>query len=61
VLTAIDPDTEAIDTVHTAGEVAAFIGKYNNTRNLYYSVNPTRTANGATCRGQIRTNEFTGV
>ena len=45
VLTAIDPVTEAIETitVRTADEVAAFVGRYNGKRNLYYSVNPTRT------------------
>jgi hypothetical protein len=46
VLTAIDPKNEAIVTI-TAGsenDVAAFITKYDGKRNLYYSVNPTRTA-----------------
>jgi hypothetical protein len=45
VLTAIDPDTQAIETITvcTADEVDAFVRKYNGRRNLYYSVNPTRT------------------
>jgi hypothetical protein len=46
VITAIDPNTPAIETitVRTADEVNAFVRKYNGRRNLYYSVNPTRTA-----------------
>jgi Family of unknown function (DUF5906) len=45
VLTAIDPNTPAIETitVSTADEVDAFVRKYDGKRNLYYSVNPTRT------------------
>jgi hypothetical protein len=45
VLTAIVPDgaTETI-TAHRAEDVAAFIRKHDGKRNLYYSVNPTRTA-----------------
>jgi hypothetical protein len=45
VLTAIAPDGP-IDTItaHTAAEVDAFVSKHNDKRNIYYSVNPTRTA-----------------
>ena len=45
VLTAIVPDgsTETI-TAPTPDEVDAFVRKHNGKRNLYYSVNPTRTA-----------------
>ena len=45
VLTAIVPDgaTTTI-TARTADQVEAFVGEYNGKRNLYYSVNPTRTA-----------------
>jgi hypothetical protein len=45
VLTAIDPDTQAIETITvcTADDVDAFFRKYNGRRNLYYNVNPTRT------------------
>jgi hypothetical protein len=45
LLTAIVPDgpTETI-TARAVNEVAAFIEKYSGARNIYYSVNPTRTA-----------------
>jgi hypothetical protein len=45
VLTAIVPDgaTETI-TARTTEDVAAFIRKHDGKKNLYYSVNPTRTA-----------------
>lgn len=43
-LTAIVPDG-AIETItaQSTDAVAAFVAKYNGERNLYYSVNPTRT------------------
>jgi hypothetical protein len=45
VLTAIIPDGTTITiTARTADEVDAFIREHNGKRNLYYSVNPTRTA-----------------
>jgi hypothetical protein len=46
VLTAIDPNTQSIETITacTADEADAFVRKYDGRRNLYYSVNPTRTA-----------------
>jgi hypothetical protein len=45
VLTAIVPDGAPITTTaHTASQVEAFVHEYNGKRNLYYSVNPTRTA-----------------
>ena len=45
VLTAIVPDglTTTI-TAQTVGDAETFIRKYDGKRNLYYSVNPTRTA-----------------
>ena len=45
VLTAIVPDgpTTTI-TARTPDEVDAFVRRYNGKRNMYYSVNPTRTA-----------------
>src|SRR5262249_2806444 len=45
VLTAIVPDG-AITTItaRTAAEVDTFVSKHNGKANLYYSVNPTRTA-----------------
>ena len=45
VLTAIVPDgaTTTI-TARTPDEVEAFVRKHDGKRNLYYSVNPTRTA-----------------
>jgi Virulence-associated protein E-like domain len=47
VLTAIIPDgastTTATITAHTADQVEAFIRTHDGRRNLYYSVNPTRT------------------
>jgi hypothetical protein len=45
VLTAITPDgpTTTI-TARTAAEVDAFVSEHNGKRNLYYSVNPTRSA-----------------
>ena len=45
VITAINPDgpTETI-TARTADEVDAFVREHDGRRNLYYSVNPTRTA-----------------
>ena len=48
VLTAIEPDGPAIDTItaHSPEHVAAFVEEFNGRRNLYYSVNPTRTALG---------------
>jgi putative DNA primase/helicase len=45
VLTAITPDGPAKTiTASTTDEVVAFVNANNNERNLYYSVNPTRTA-----------------
>ena len=45
VLTAIVPDGNAATiTARTADEAAAFVRKHDGKRNLYYSVNPTRTA-----------------
>ena len=43
-LTAIIPDDKTTLTVvaHCAQDVADFVGKYNGSRNLYYSVNPIR-------------------
>ena len=43
-----DPPSKSIPkiiatTVHTIGEAQQFVGKHNGTRNLYYSVNPTKT------------------
>ena len=44
VPTAIVPDGKATTTtVYTADQVEAFVCGHNNERNLYYSVNPTRT------------------
>jgi Virulence-associated protein E len=45
VLTAIKPDgpTDTI-TAHNIGDVRAFVSKNDGRKNLYYSVNPTRTA-----------------
>jgi hypothetical protein len=60
VLTAIVPDgdTETI-TAHDAEEVAAFIRKHDGKRNLYYSVNPTRTAlSKKTAKADIAAIEF---
>ena len=47
VLSGIEPDglIETI-TARTTDEVGAFISRYDGKRNLYYSVNPTRTAIG---------------
>ena len=44
VLTAITPDgpTQTI-TAHTAAEIDLFVREHNGKRNIYYSVNPTRT------------------
>jgi len=45
VLTAIVPDgPSTTTTARTAAEVDAFVSKHNGNRNLYYSINPTRTA-----------------
>jgi predicted P-loop ATPase len=46
ILTAIHPDKEWIDTItaKNVDEVRAFVQKFDGKRNLYYSVNPTRTA-----------------
>jgi hypothetical protein len=45
VLTAITPDGPSITvTTHTAAEVDAFVREHNGKRNLYYSVNPTKSA-----------------
>jgi hypothetical protein len=45
VLTAITPDGPTTTvTASTADEVAAFVRRHNGQRNIYYSVNPTRTA-----------------
>ena len=46
VLTAIHPDNGWVKTITASTEnaVAAFITEYDGKRNLYYSVNPTRTA-----------------
>jgi predicted P-loop ATPase len=45
VLTAIIPDgSTTTTTAHTGADVAAFVNEYNGTRNIYYSVNPTRHA-----------------
>jgi hypothetical protein len=52
VLTAILPDKPAPDdatpliitaTAHTVAEAQGFVTKHNGTRNLYYSVNPTKS------------------
>ena len=45
VLSAIVPDG-AIETItaKTEGDISAFVSKHSGKRNLYYSVNPTRTA-----------------
>src|SRR5262249_49852066 len=45
VLTAITPDA-SINTItaRTAAEIDSFISKHNGKSNLYYSVNPTRSA-----------------
>jgi putative DNA primase/helicase len=44
VLTAIVPDgATATITARTEQEAAAFVRQHNGTKNLYYSVNPTRT------------------
>jgi hypothetical protein len=46
VLSAIDPNTEAIETItaKTPNDVEAFVRKHEGKCNMYYSVNPTRTA-----------------
>jgi len=46
LLTAINPDNESIlsKTMHGLDAAEAFVNKWNRKRNLYYSVNPTRTA-----------------
>ena len=46
VLTAIDPASGKIETItaHNKTEVRDFIRRHDGKRNLYYSVNPTRTA-----------------
>jgi hypothetical protein len=46
VLTAIDPNSNKIETMTatTAVEAASFVANYNGSRNIYYAVNPTRTA-----------------
>src|SRR5262249_55310421 len=45
LLTAIVPDGATTTvTVHTADQVKAFVRNHDGKRNLYYSVNPTRTA-----------------
>ncbi len=45
VLTAIIPDGSTYTiTAHNADEVNEFVGKYDGERNLYYTVNPTRSA-----------------
>jgi hypothetical protein len=50
VLTAILPDIIPNEppiitiTARTVAEVDAFVNKHNGRRNLYYSVNPTKTA-----------------
>jgi hypothetical protein len=45
VLTAITPDGPTITvTVRTAAEIDSFICEHNGKRNIYYSVNPTKTA-----------------
>src|SRR5262249_9220744 len=47
VLTAITPEAPVqIDTTtaHTTTDIVSFVSKYNGNRNLYYSVNPTRSA-----------------
>jgi hypothetical protein len=48
VLIGIDPNKEHNNifafTAHNTDEVSAFVKEYNGTRNLYYSVNPTKTA-----------------
>jgi hypothetical protein len=44
VLTAIIPDgTTLTETVKSDAQIDAFVRKHNGTRNIYYSVNPTRT------------------
>ena len=45
VLSAIEPDGPITTiTAEDAGAVRDFVQQHNGTRNLYYSVNPTRTA-----------------
>ena len=46
VLTAIDPASGKIETItaHNKTEARDFIRRHDGKRNLYYSVNPTRTA-----------------
>jgi predicted P-loop ATPase len=46
VLTAIHPTDESIETItaRNADQARRFVEQWNGTRNLYYSVNPTRTA-----------------
>ena len=46
VLTAIIPDAKSTLTItaHTTAEVNAFVSEHGGKANLYYSVNPTRTA-----------------
>ena len=45
VLTAITPDGPTVTvTARTASEIDSFIGEHNGKRNIYYSVNPTKTA-----------------
>ena len=49
VLTAIDPSTQKITTITAKDEAEAdkFVAANNGKRNLYYSVNPTRTQKAA--------------
>jgi len=46
VLTAINPEAKGIETrtLATESDVAEFIAKFEGKRNLYYSLNPTKTA-----------------
>jgi hypothetical protein len=46
ILIAITPDGRSIRaiTAHNADDVEAFVHAHNGTANLYYSVNPTKTA-----------------
>ena len=45
VLTAIIPDGHTTTiTAHTVEEATAFLGRHNGKQNLYYTLNPTKTA-----------------
>jgi hypothetical protein len=46
VLIAIEPDSKypTVVTAHTADQIDAFVHRHNGRANIYYQVNPTRTA-----------------